>query len=1456
MKQIYLCLLWLGGVLMSLLPINVFAQISVEIDDGRNSSSSWYPIAWSLTTHRSQSYYAADLLNLPKGSKITSISYVYLTSMRDMGTGGDLKISLGELPAMPSANNREFSENTTLVYQGKHNLEASLDGNRVDKKVTYTFQTPYLYQGGCLVVDVSNLDSPRSLVGSVSFKSISTQEPSCLSLEDEIYYYYNGEPSITFGVEPSSTAPILHVPYGQRTYNYGTVTGSASYELSVANLGGSDLHVSASKSSIFTVEASTIKAGETGIIPVLANPHPETSFQEELTIQSDGGSAVLSLSGTTWKVTPSSAQVELSESKRLSSYGLDFSIQELSILGEIQRDDWRYLYDNFNNLRHLDLSSASYWTDNFPSYSFSQKMASANTLEYLSLPQNIKFIYSDGVSSLQLSKLKHLVLPVSLESFSENLSNYLYLSSVVFLSPKAPSMSAISDQTLKVYVPKDAIDIYKNQSAFRKINISPITQAVMDGAKEVIETGSGVLKIEDENESRTSLLINYGESKTHTQLFYPKEILGLSAGTMIKSISFFGGVNNNEGKEENGTMRIACKEYNGEKPTSEFVDMGTGTVYYEGSDNLDFTNTDGEQMITYVFNTPYEYKGGCLVLDLLSTTQNVTSESTYVYFEYNRIEDIYQLVSRNEDSPHIEEWAKPNVQFEYTNNTAPLISISRDSRKAVLEYTPVGSVAPIKYVKVRNQGASDLTISKLSGVTAFSLMKSVTIPAGSLDIIGLRYEPNERGSHSEKGLLESNGGNVRLLLHGTTYRQAPYWTQLEVTQEYPLERLLSDLGAKRDTITALSISGNLTSNDWSTLRNERYSLPSLRCLDLSTATVPDDYFSSNYSFFQRLEQFALPSNIQSVNNFSNHTSLTKLILPVGIEDVYNVRFPEQLTNLIIFAPTPPSVNSNDLQYIQKVYVPENRVDAYNNSWEWRNKEILPITDEILGGAWTPGRRTVTIRQDVVYDANNYPKDSLNIKISPDPNKGYPTVSLESDVPLLIDTLILRNELGYRNAYSEDGLYDESESYYSSFINHSVDAKLNVAGYEMQLYPWRWNYLSFPFDVPLADLKIEPVSEYDTNPSFIIRYYDGNVRATNGIGDSWKDVVSGDVLKAGKGYIVQTDHRAICSIMSDTKQALHSFMGEQSIKVSLDTYASNRIEDQSWNLVGNPFPSFFNIHYIEYNAPIVVWNGDGYIALSVKDDDYALRPLEAFFTQKPDEKSDLLFQPAGRQINSYIADQGNLRSSSFSSRRIINLVLKGDTYTDKSRVVINPEARIEYELTCDAVKWMSPKVEIPQLYSLDGSDRRYAINERPEGSGRIALGVYIGKVGTYELALPEGINGQSIILKDKYLNKEVDLSLKNYSFQAEEGTFNDRFELLLSSGVVTGTEAPEDQQGMAYAQDGNLVVEALAGTSVTVYSYTGVPLINHTMNQSRWIISLSTGFYLVRIGDHTYKVIMH
>lgn len=1452
---------------MSLLPTTAFAQVSIEIDDGRNSFSDWYPIAWSLTTHRSQSCYAADWLNLPKGSMITSISYVYFTSMRDLGTGGELKISLGELPAMPSSNDREFSKNITLVYQGEHNLEASLDGNRVDKKVTYTFQTPYIYQGGCLVVDVSNLDSPRSLAGSVSFKSISTQGPSCLSLENEAFFRYNGEPSITLGVEPSGTAPILHVPYGQRSYNYGTVTGSARYNLPVTNLGKNDLHVSASKSSIFTVEAATIKAGETGIVPVVVNPHPETSFQEEFTIQSDGGSAVLSLSGTTWKVTPSSAQVELSESKRLSSYGLDFSIQELSISGEMQRDDWWYLYNNFKDLRHLDLSDASYWSDFFPNSTTSREMACANTLENLYLPRNITSINSDGLSTWQLAKLKHLVLPVTLESFKVNLSDHLYLSSVVFLSPEAPGINSAStlDQTIKTYVSKNVIDTYKGQYGFQTTTLLPITQAALDGNDEENINGSGILILEDENDSNMSpLVIDYRKSKLHTQLFYPKEILGLSSGTKIKSISFFGRMDNNEEIVlKNGTMRVACREYDGEKPTSGsgFIDMGTGAVYYNGSDNLDLTQKKGEeQMITYVFDVPYEYKGGCLLLDLLSTSpEGESSSNCRISFKYNSIEDIIMLYAANEDSPYSNDF-KPNIQFEYTNNTAPLISISKEGRKAFFEPASVGSVSPVKYIRVRNQGASDLVVSNLSGTSAFSLAKPVTIPAGLLDIVGLRYKPGERGSHTERGVLESDGGNVRLQLYGTTYRQAPYWTQLEVSQEYPLDRLLYDLGGKRDTITALSISGSLTSSDWSTLEIERYSLPNLRCLDLSTATLPDNY-SDQYglfdnSFFQRLEQFALPSNIHRLDHFSNFAFLTKLVLPVGIERMYDVQLPEQLTSLILFAPVPPSINSGDLRYIQKVYVPENCLDNYRYRSPWSDKEILPITDEILGGEWIPGRRTVTIREDMVYDASDYPKDSLNIQISPDPDKGFPTVSLVSDAPLLIDTLILQSKLGYRNGYSEDGLYDEMDSYYSSFINHSSDATLKAASYEINMYPNNWYYISFPFDVPLSGLRIKSIYENDTDPDFVLRYYDGSVRAVDGMGGSWKDVAEGEVLRTGKGYILQTNYWSICSFDSGKEWAVAPFMGNQSVTVALDNHVSERPEDQSWNLVGNPYPSFFNIHYIEYNAPIVVWNGDGYVALSVRDDDYALRPLEAFFTQKPDTRSDMVFQPGGRQINSYIADQGRLRSSSFSSRRIINLALKGDTYTDKSRVVINPEARIEYELTCDAVKWMSPKTEIPQLYSLDGSDRRYAINERPEGSGRVALGVHIGKAGAYELALPEGTNGQSVVLKDKYLNKEIDLSLKAYSFQTEEGTFDDRFELRLSSGVVTGTEALEDQRIMAYAQDRNLVVEAPAGTSVTVYSYTGVPLINHTMNQPRWITPLSTGFYLVRIGDHTYKVIIH
>lgn len=79
---------------------------------------------------------------------------------------------------------------------------------------------------------------------------------------------------------------------------------------------------------------------------------------------------------------------------------------------------------------------------------------------------------------------------------------------------------------------------------------------------------------------------------------------------------------------------------------------------------------------------------------------------------------------------------------------------------------------------------------------------------------------------------------------------------------------------------------------------------------------------------------------------------------------------------------------------------------------------------------------------------------------------------------------------------------------------------------------------------------------------------------------------------------------------------------------------------------------------------------------------------------------------------------------------MNLRLSGETYTDRARIVINPSAQPGYDMNNDAVKWMSSNKEIPQFYTLGGEGKRYAINERPLGTGSVPVGLYVGQTGIY------------------------------------------------------------------------------------------------------------------------------
>lgn len=954
--------------------------------------------------------------------------------------------------------------------------------------------------------------------------------------------------------------------------------------------------------------------------------------------------------------------------------------------------------------------------------------------------------------------------------------------------------------------------------------------------------GHQAFEIAGENNSSSTMVINYSKISQRNQLFYPSDVLCLPIGAKIHSVSVY--FRTNEEACSRGKMQISLGEIadNDIPETSEFVE-GQITEYYNGSDLVDQLQT--QEYITYSFNTPYEYKGSCLILDLYATTQEISTDipiSTY----FNEFKSIHNIRSVGEYS-QFPDTRKPNITLEVEfpkDKAIPYIPFQ--DREQILGYASVGSSSTTSYVMLENKGGSAFTVSGLEGSSHFSLSQSdITVPAGSSEQVGLVFTPQSEGTWEENVSLVTSAGNLGLTLTGTTYRQAPY--EREVVSS---DNLGDQLWEDRETITELSVSGTVGYND----RGFFTEMPNLVNLDMSTAITDITYWNRNVQTdLSQIEQLALPQGLQRFE-FNGMDNLQKLILPIGFEAI-QYALPQGLTYLISFAQNPPYVNRPEyIQYIETVYVPTNAVENWKNHYDWRQKEILSITDEVLNG----NLRHITVRNDIAYTPDNYPTGEIQVNIRPDMELETATAGLTNQAPLNMNKLSMSYRLQNRADYGGDydGLYLEQGSY-SSFINENEEATLQAARYTLQVKPRTWHYVAFPFDVPASTLQAQ-----DPSVEYVIRYYDGERRGSYGMDqkNNWKDVDPNGTLKAGQGYIIQTEYPSSSNLFTVTweseEEAIQSLLRAGEIEIPLSDYPSTYTNNANWNFVGNPYPSFFNIQAIDYNAPIIIWNGNGYTALSLTDDTYALRPMEAFFTQKPEGTSSMVFQPEGRQTNADVTGS-SFRALPNPERKLLNLRLVGESYTDRSRIVINPKAELSYELTCDAGKWMSPNPKVPQLYSLGEAGQRYAINERPAGSGQIPLGLYIGEAGSYTLKIVPDETTPEVYLVDKYTNEQVLLNREAYAFHAEAGTIDDRFEVRLSESVTGNELSKTDDLVRLYTQEGSLYIQVSEPSDVRIYTALGVLATECQLKAGTTKIDLPAGLYLVNLNQATtHKVFIH
>ena len=404
----------------------------------------------------------------------------------------------------------------------------------------------------------------------------------------------------------------------------------------------------------------------------------------------------------------------------------------------------------------------------------------------------------------------------------------------------------------------------------------------------------------------------------------------------------------------------------------------------------------------------------------------------------------------------------------------------------------------------------------------------------------------------------------------------------------------------------------------------------------------------------------------------------------------------------------------------------------------------------------------------------------------------------------------------------------------------------------------WYALSLPFDFKPEDIITT------SNGQFSIKYYDGANRAQGNLGNNWKDIPKDSIVTAGSGFMYRTSKDCYSYFYAIDNANKQIVVSNTEFAKSLEKYESENAAHKGWNLVGNPYLCYYNIHKLNTTAPITVfahewknqyYNGSWqdrptagtYKAYSIIDDDYALLPNGAFFLQCPDEETSITFPTAGRQLTATIDDQtgAKVRLQQPELRKLIDLVLGSGEQEDQTRVVFNDGASMAYETNCDASKFDNEDPTLPQLYTLGDKGTHYAINERPVMDGRVPLGLTIPQDGSYTLRVGRNRQAGTVLLLDKKTDFTADITETGYTFTADKGTVEDRFELIASTLVTDITELNQEATVAVAATDGGVQTTGPA----LAYGLDG-RLVGQTRGG---FMPLQTGVYIVRTGKQSVKV---